>query len=204
MNPMVVFGDSLAEGRDDPAPAGGWIGWAGRLAGDLDWPREGVVNVAGPGATMADVIGDQLPAVRGLRPRLALLNCGMNDALNGFERHRIHGLVKEWFGWAAAAGAIAVAAPVPHPPLLERTIISNFRKGRILQRIGEVNEELRENARAFGMTFLEPAAVSAVTDPSLWSFDGIHLNSVGHAHVAEVITGIVRDLLAERAVPASS
>ncbi len=159
MDLMVVFGDSLAEGRDDPGPAGGWNGWAGRLATALDWPRDGVVNVAGPGATMADVIGAQLPAVELLRPRLALLNCGMNDALNGFERQEAGGRVKEWFGWAAAAGAQAGAAPVPHPPLLERTIISNFRKGRILQRIGDFNEELRENARAFGMTFIEPEAV---------------------------------------------
>jgi lysophospholipase L1-like esterase len=203
MDRMVVFGDSLAEGRDDPDPAGGWLGWAGRLAGDLGWPRDQVVNVAGPGATMADVIGVQLPAVGSLRPRLALLNCGMNDALNGFGRPEIHGRIKEWFGWAAAAGAQAVAAPVPHPPLLERTIISNFRKGRILQRIGEFNEELRENAHAFGMTFLEPDAVSAVTDPSLWSFDGIHLNSVGHYRVAEVITELVRNLLGEQAYSAS-
>ncbi|MFB4319646.1 SGNH/GDSL hydrolase family protein [Actinomadura sp. 21ATH] len=203
MDPVVVFGDSLAEGRDDPGPAGGWNGWAGRLARNLRWPRGTVVNVAGPGATMADVVGVQLPRVEGLRPRLALLNCGMNDALNGFDRARLAGQVKEWFGWAAAAGAQAVAAPVPHPPLLERTIISNFRKGRILQRVGEFNEELRDNARAFGMTFLEPAAVAAVEDPSLWSSDGIHLNSVGHAHVAEVITEIVSGLLGEQAIPAS-
>lgn len=203
MDTMLVFGDSLAEGRDDPGPAGGWHGWAGRLAAALHWPAGGVVNVAGPGATMADVIGAQLPPVQHLRPRLALLNCGMNDAITGFERPELAGRIKEWFGWAAAAGARAAAAPVPDPPLLERTIISNFRKGRIRHRIAEFNEELRVNARSFGMTFIEPEAVAAVTDPSLWADDGIHLNSTGHALVAEVITGIARDLLDEQPISAT-
>ena len=102
---LVVLGDSLAEGRDDPDPAGGWIGWAGRLAGTLDLDRDQVVNRGEPGATAAEVVRAQLPAVRGLRPRLVVLNCGMNDAVNGFDRLQVATDLGEIFGWIRSAGA---------------------------------------------------------------------------------------------------
>lgn len=198
--PMVILGDSLAEGRDDPDPAGGWLGWAGRLAGHLELPRGHVANVAKPGATAADVAREQLPRVRHLRPSLVLINCGMNDVLNGFERSDVARRLEEIFGWAWARGAAAIAAPVPHPPLLEQAPMSEFRKKRMLQRIHDVNEELSRSARVFGMTFIEQDSVPGVSDPSLWSADGIHLNSAGHAYVAEVIEQITRSLLSERAI----
>jgi lysophospholipase L1-like esterase len=197
---LVVFGDSLAEGRDDPHPAGGWLGWAGRLADHLQVPGERVANVARPGATAADVAQDQLPRVRHLRPSLVLVNCGMNDVLNGFERSVVGDRLEEVFGWARAWGAAAIAAPVPHPPLLERSPMSAFRKKRTLQRIHDVNHDLSRTAHEYGMTFLDQDSVPGVSDPSLWSADGIHLNSAGHAYVAEVMAHITRSLLTERAI----
>ncbi|GLZ02912.1 hypothetical protein Acsp03_03790 [Actinomadura sp. NBRC 104412] len=196
---LVVLGDSVAEGRDDPYPSGGWRGWAGRLAEALGLPAERMVNAAIPGATIAQVVAEQLPVVRSLRPRLMVLNCGMNDAINGFETAEVAAHLAEVFGWARSAGAVGLAAPVPHaPPLLERSIISNFRRKRILERIQLFNAELRRGTRAFGMEFMEPDVVPLVMDPSLWAIDGIHLNSVGHAYVAEVIIDIARSLLGEQ------
>lgn len=194
---MVVLGDSLAEGRDDPDPAGGWIGWARRLAGHLELPRESVTNVAAPGATAALVAREQLPAVQALRPRLVMLNCGMNDALTGFERSEAAGRLAEVFGWARAVNAALVAGPVPRPPLLDRAPISEFRKKRTLARIHDFNEELRRTASEFGMTFIEPDSVARVGDPSFWSADGIHLNSAGHVYVTDVIVHITGNLLGD-------
>jgi lysophospholipase L1-like esterase len=196
---LVVLGDSVAEGRDDPDPAGGWRGWAGRLAEALYLPRDCVVNAGMPGATLAQVVAEELPAVRHLRPRLMVLNCGMNDAINGFERAEVAGHLAEILGWARSIGAVGVVAPVPHPPLLERSIISNFRRKRILERIQVINAELCQGARAFSMEFLESDVVSLVMDQSLWAIDGIHLNSAGHACVAEIIADISRNLLGEHA-----
>jgi lysophospholipase L1-like esterase len=197
---LVVLGDSVAEGRDDAYPDGsGWRGWAGRLAEALDLPRDRVVNAAIPGSTVAQVVAEQLPVVRSLRPRLVVLNCGMNDAINGFEPEEASAHLAEVLGWARSAGAVGVAAPVPlAPPLLERSIISNFRRKRILERIQLFNAELRRGSLAFGMEFMEPDAVPLVMDPSLWAVDGIHLNSAGHAYVADVIIDISRNLLGER------
>ncbi|MEU5884428.1 SGNH/GDSL hydrolase family protein [Spirillospora sp. NPDC047279] len=197
---LVVLGDSVAEGQNDPDPAGGWIGWAGRLADALGLPRAHVANAARPGATIADVVRDQLPAVRHLRPGLVVINCGMNDALNGFQNADVADRLEEVFGWSRAMGAAAIAAPVPHPPLLDRGLMSEFRKKRVRQRIHEFNDALARSTKASGMTFLSPEAVPRVDHPSLWSADGIHLNSDGHAYVAEVIADIARDLLSERTI----
>ncbi|RFS84605.1 SGNH/GDSL hydrolase family protein [Actinomadura spongiicola] len=195
---MVVFGDSVAEGQADPDPGGGWLGWAGRLARHLGVSPANLLNVADPGATIEDVVRDQLPAVRRLRPGLMVLGCGMNDALRGFDRAEVAARLDELFGWARDVGAVAVAIPVPRPPLLDLSPISEFRKKRTVQRISDLNEELGRAARDFGTTFPERETVAKVADPALWNADGIHLNPRGHAYVAEVISHIAGSMLGER------
>ncbi|MFD0854614.1 SGNH/GDSL hydrolase family protein, partial [Actinomadura adrarensis] len=171
----------------------------GRLAEALELPRDRLVNAAIPGATLEQVIDVQLPVVRELRPRLVVLNCGMNDSINGFELPEVTERLGEVFGWIRSVGAVGVAAPVPtHAPLLERSIISNFRRKRILERIQLFNAELRRRSREAGIAFMEPGTVPLVMDPSMWAIDGIHLNSAGHAYVAEAVTLIARDLLGEQ------
>jgi lysophospholipase L1-like esterase len=195
---MLVLGDSVAEGQDDPDPAGGWLGWAGRLAAHLGVPRESMLNTSDPGATVEDVVRDQLPAVRRLRPALVVLGCGMNDALRGFEPAAAARRLDELFGWARGQGAVVLAIPVPRPPLLEVSPISQFRKKRTVQRIHDFNVELDRASRDFEMAFPERETVAKVADPAMWSSDGIHLNPRGHAYVAEVIAEIARSLLGER------
>ncbi|WP_169744401.1 SGNH/GDSL hydrolase family protein [Spirillospora albida] len=197
---MVVLGDSVAEGQDDPDPAGGWLGWAGRLADHLGIPRRDVVNLSEPGATIEDVVRDQLPKARDLSPAVVILGCGMNDALNGFEREAAAARLSELFGWARGSGAVALAVPVPRPPLLERSPISQFRKKRVLQRIQDFNAELGAASQNYGMPFPTRESVARVGDPSMWSSDGIHLNSAGHAYVAEVIAHLARSLPREQAI----
>jgi lysophospholipase L1-like esterase len=197
---MVVLGDSVAEGQDDPDPAGGWLGWAGRLALNLGIPREEMLNVSDPGAKIEDVARDQLPLVRDLRPRLVVLGCGMNDALRGYDPADAALRLDEVFGWARGRGAVVLAIPVPRPPLLDITPMSQFRKKRTVQRIHDFNMELARVCGDFGMTFPERETVAKVADPVMWSADGIHLNPEGHAYVAEVIATIAGSLLSERVI----
>jgi lysophospholipase L1-like esterase len=196
---LVVLGDSVAEGRDDPDPAGGWLGWAGRLARRLGVASGDVLNVSDAGATIEDVVREQLPAVRAVRPRLAVLGCGMNDALNGFEPAAAGARLDEVHGWARDAGAGLLAIPVPRPPLLERSPISQFRKKRVLQRITLFNAELERAAHDFGMAFPARESVTKIADPAMWSADGIHLSPAGHDYVAEVMEDLAAGLLGERA-----
>jgi lysophospholipase L1-like esterase len=197
---IVVFGDSVAEGCDDPNPAGGWIGWAPRLADLVDLPRDRVRNVAMRGANLTDVARKQLPVVRHLRPSVVMVNAGMNDALHGFQLDELRQNLADILGWARSTGATTIVAAVPTAPLMERSIMSEFRRKRTYQRVREINEELRRSAREFGATYLGHDAMPSVTDPSLWSPDGIHLNSAGHAYVAAAVAHITRRALSERSI----
>ncbi|GAA3934786.1 hypothetical protein GCM10023085_15180 [Actinomadura viridis] len=199
---LVVLGDGLAEGRDDPAPDGGRAGWAVRLAGLLDLPRDRVAGFGVAGATISEAARVQLPAARGLRPALVLLGCGLRDVVNGVPADDLRGHLEEIFGWARSAGAVAIAAPVLRPPLLARTIVSESRRNATLERIHALNAGMRESARAHGGEFIEPEMLPRLGDGSAWSFDGIHPNAAGHAHLAEVTAEIARPLIEAPAAPA--
>jgi lysophospholipase L1-like esterase len=195
---MVVLGDSVGEGRNDPDPAGGWIGWPRRLASHLNVRGDQVTNVARDGASAASVAAEQLRAVRHLRPRFVAVSCGVNDGLNGFESSELTRHLDQIFGWGQEVGATLITAAAPAPPILERPIISEFRRRRTLNRIQQFNEELAGRAMAFGAVYAAQSSLPDVQDSALWSSDGIHLNSAGHAYAAAVIAHIARDVLGEQ------
>ena len=81
MTRFAALGDSITVGMGDPAPAGGWRGWAALLAGTLPQPE--LHNLATLGARAADVERTQLPAATALRPDVASVVVGINDTLRG-------------------------------------------------------------------------------------------------------------------------
>ena len=81
----VAIGDSTTEGLDDPDGAGGYRGWANRLAervaahqGSLDYANLGV-----RGRCAREIKVEQLGPALALRPDLATVVAGMNDLLRG-------------------------------------------------------------------------------------------------------------------------
>src|SRR6266478_3276157 len=70
MTRFAALGDSITVGMGDPAPDGGWRGWAALLAGSLPQPE--MHNLATLGALAADVERVQLPAAAALRPDVAV------------------------------------------------------------------------------------------------------------------------------------
>ncbi len=79
----VALGDSMTQGIGTPGIEAGWVGQASRRLGS---PYR-IVNFSRSGATVADVITSQLPALRTLaeQPDLLTLLIGSND-LMGQER----------------------------------------------------------------------------------------------------------------------
>ncbi|HUL26198.1 MAG TPA: GDSL-type esterase/lipase family protein [Streptosporangiaceae bacterium] len=92
MTTFTALGDSITLGLGDPAPAGGWRGWAVFLAGGL--PAGQLHNLATTGAQAADVERTQLPRALELRPDVASVVVGINDTLRrGFDTERGHWLI---------------------------------------------------------------------------------------------------------------
>src|SRR4051794_5419342 len=80
---FVALGDSTTEGLMDPYPGGGYRGWADRLAERLadDEPEMRYANLAVRGKLAREVRAEQLEAAIALKPDLASVLSGFNDAL---------------------------------------------------------------------------------------------------------------------------
>ena len=103
MTRFAALGDSITAGMGDPAPGGGWRGWAALLAGTL--PQPDLHNLATLGALAADVERVQLAAATALRPDVASVVVGINDTLRGdFDPERTGASVGRTVAALRAAG----------------------------------------------------------------------------------------------------
>ncbi|MBB5480973.1 SGNH/GDSL hydrolase family protein [Micromonospora parathelypteridis] len=184
---LVAMGDSLTLGRGDPDPAGGWIGWSRRLAGLLGIAADEVVNTGSEGATTAEVAAGQLAAVRQLRPDLVVINCGMNDAVQGTPLSTVRTALTDLFTWGTKAGALVLMPALPTPSA--KLPVSTFRRRRMERWIAEFDDLLRADAARGLVVRVEVAPAEA---ESMWSDDGIHLNTAGHVRVATVLADTAR------------
>ncbi len=114
MTTFTALGDSITLGLGDPAPGGGWRGWAVFLAEGL--PGGQLHNLATTGAQAADVERSQLPRALELRPDVASVVVGINDTLRrGFDPVRVHDALAHVIGSLSAAGAVVLTMRLPDP-----------------------------------------------------------------------------------------
>src|SRR5277367_2761427 len=80
---FVAIGDSFTEGLDDPAPGGGFRGWADRAAGLLavEYPGLRYANLAVRGKLLRQIVAEQVPAAAAMSPGLVSIAGGGNDIL---------------------------------------------------------------------------------------------------------------------------
>lgn len=194
---MIVLGDNIAE-RNQKLKDGGWTG---QLAARLGVPRERLVNLAEPGATIPEVARAQLPLVRGERPTLVVLAAGSNDVFKGFDRSAFGRAVARVLGWATTA-TVATVIPVPLPPLTA-TRLPQIRRDQIHRRIRLVNNELEHHAARLGALCLQPDAPADITEPQSWRNDCVRLSAGGHSWVTEELTQAVRGRIRVSARPGS-
>jgi lysophospholipase L1-like esterase len=181
MTTFVALGDSITVGMGDPAPEGGWRGWAALLAATLDEPD--MHNLATLGARAADVERLQLPAALKLRPDVASVVVGINDTLRGDFDPACTGAA---FGRTVAglreAGAQVLTMRLPDPGQmfgLPRSL------GRPLaRRMHAVNEAVDEVARRYGTVHMDATRDPASYERRYWSVDRLHPNERGHRRIA--------------------
>jgi lysophospholipase L1-like esterase len=189
MTTLAVLGDSITLGVGDPAPGGGWRGWAAFLADSLPGGR--LVNLAANGARVADVERTQLPRALELRPDVASVVVGVNDTLRaGFDAARIQAALAHVAGSLTAAGAVVLTMRLPDPgmmlglpPVLARPLA---------RRLLVINEAMDQVAEQFGTVHFDAAAEPAAYDRRMWSADRLHPSERGHRYIA----GRIHDQLA--------
>lgn len=180
----VALGDSSTEGLDDPDGAGGFRGWADRLAEQVAVSSPGLryANLAVRGRLAGQVRAEQLAPALALRPDLATVFAGVNDLLRpSFDAATVADELEQVLGALRAGGAtvltITCADPGPVMP------VARLLRGRVL----DLNARLRVAAKRTGAILVDVAAHPVASDPRLWSTDRLHANSVGHERIAAAL-----------------
>ena len=177
---FVAIGDSFTEGLNDPAPCGGFRGWADRLAGMLAAEHEGLryANLAVRGKLLRQIVHEQVPAAATLSPALVSFAGGGNDILRP---NADPDTLAELFDAAVArliqAGSRVLiftgSDPVGFPVL------------RLLRgRIAAYNMHLRAIADIRGCYLVDLWSMRFLRDAAAWSPDRLHLTAQSHQRVA--------------------
>ena len=181
MTTFVALGDSISLGVGDPAPAGGWRGWAAFLAQSLPGGR--LVNLAATGARASDVERMQLPRALELRPDVASVVVGINDTLRaGFDAARTQAALAHVAGSLTAAGAVVLTMRLPDPGMMLGLPPALARP--LARRLLVINEAMDQVAEQFGTVHFDAAADLATYDRQMWSADRLHPSERGHRYIA--------------------
>lgn len=181
----VALGDSTTEGLDDHDGAGGYRGWADRLAERIAATQGGSLlyaNLGVRGRSAREIRHEQLARAVAMRPDLATVVGGMNDLLRGdFDPVRIAGHVGEMQRALVDQGAVVVSFTLPDVSI--RMPI----RGALTGRTAALNHELRTASARSGALLVDLSAFAVASDPRLWSADRLHLNTEGHARTADAL-----------------
>ena len=179
---FVALGDSFTEGLNDPAPGGGFRGWADRLAGLLaaEYPDVRYANLAVRGKLIGQIVEEQVDVAVAMRPDVITLVGGLNDTLRPkCDMARVRDLLTE---------AVERLAPACEQLVLMR---SPGRQGPVLERFRPRMEELfacvEDLAGRHGALVVDLYGAPSLADPRMWDVDRLHLTAEGHRRVAEAV-----------------
>lgn len=180
----VAVGDSTSEGLDDPDGAGGYRGWANRLAERIAAQQGGLLyaNLAVRGLLARQIRDSQLARAAALRPDLATVVAGMNDLLRPtFDARQVGEDVEIMQRTLIDGGATVLTFTLP-----DLTPIMPFGR-RLYPAVCALNEALCTASERSGALLLDLAAYPVASDPRLWSEDRLHANADGHARIARAL-----------------
>ena len=176
----MAVGDSFTEGLNDPAPGGGFAGWADRLAGMLaaQYPGLRYANLAVRGKLLREIVAEQVPAALAMSPSLVGIAGGGNDILRpGADPDTLAELFDAAVARLLQGGCRVLMFtgfdPVAFPVL------------RLLRgRIAAYNMHLRAIADARGCDLVDLWSMRFLRDIRAWSPDRLHLAAESHRRVA--------------------
>jgi lysophospholipase L1-like esterase len=173
----VALGDSQTEGLWDGNDADGIVGFADRLAVQLDGLHPGLryANLAIRGRRIRDVLDDQLPRALAMRPDLISICVGMNDITRP----------GRLFGPAIAdldvlherlAQSGATVLTTTFPDIGQIVPIGRILTTRVLR----MNEAIVTAAERYGFKLVDLWGAASMAGPGVWSDDRIHGSTYGH------------------------
>jgi lysophospholipase L1-like esterase len=196
---VVVLGDSIAEGIREAVPGYRDLSWVDRLAAAFTCARPGAVlfNLGRRDLTAAEIRAAQLEAALSLRPHLAIVTAGGNDALRRrFDPDELAGELRAILEPLRAAGADVLTFDLydwtsnPYmPPRFGPTMGP---------RLTQVTETTRAVSAEVGGIHARLRDGPAARDRDRFSRDGLHLNARGHAVVATDLARALGRCRAER------
>lgn len=180
----VAIGDSSTEGIHDPDGAGGFRGWANRLAERIAQNQGSLLyaNLAIRGRRTRAVREEQLARALAMRPDLATLFSGTNDVVaRRFDVDNVADDVEAMHRALVGSGATLLTFTLP-----ELTPVMPL--GRLIaRRVEALNHALREIAGRSGAILVDFAAHPVASDPRLWNDDRLHANAAGHQRMADAL-----------------
>lgn len=182
----VAIGDSLTAGRGDEGRDGRPIGWAQRLADILSvrtTVRCGLTNLAVDGATVHDVLCEQLSAVTVHKPDLVSVTVGINDIRRReFDELSFKADLGQLFEALAATQATLLTCTLPD--LTEIMSLSPDLREVVRERMRLASDIIREQAESYGAVCLDAWSLPGITDPEFYGPDHLHPNPRGHQFIA--------------------
>ncbi len=185
----VAIGDSSTEGLEDPDEAGGYRGWADRLAERVAEVQGGLLyaNLGVRGKQSREIREEQLGPALAMKPDLATVFAGSNDILKySFDAGTLRVELERMMEALVAVNAVVLTFTLPD-------LTGVIPIGRFLApRIRAMNHAIRKAAASTGVRVVDFAAHSVGSDPRLWSEDRFHVNGEGHARIAAALAQALR------------
>ncbi|GAA3383764.1 SGNH/GDSL hydrolase family protein [Cryptosporangium minutisporangium] len=179
---LVVVGDSVAAGVREPVSGYRDLSFADRFAEALAATRPEFVyrNLGVRELTASAITATQLRAALDLRPDIALVAAGGNDALGreydpGQLRRDLEGLIRP----LAAAGALVVTMGLFDLP--RSGLMTPKLTGLMTHRMDELDEITAALTAAVGGIHVDTHHHPRGADPDLYASDLLHGNAMGHA-----------------------
>ena len=131
----VALGDSTAQGIGASTPAKGYVGLvADQLSEATDRPVQ-ILNLSKSGATVRDVIEEQLPRLKGLRADMVTVGVGAND-MPSYDRERFDEDLEQLLGGLPPGTVIADIPDFMHGPAREHSVEAATTTRRLAQQHG--------------------------------------------------------------------
>ncbi len=179
---LVVLGDSVAAGIREPTAGYRDAGVGERFAEILAAarPAAGAWNLAVPGLRVAEIRDGQLAAALRLRPDLAILAAGGNDALaRSFDADRLERELRDLVEPLASSGALVVTIGLFD--LARSGLVPPEYAEAMARRFDLLDEITRRVCAVARGVHVDNHRHRRSADEEIFSSDRIHANARGHA-----------------------